>query len=249
MNTHRAATATLRTVLVTGAAQRIGRAIALAFAHANWQVAVHYRSSADPARALVEEIRALGTGAEAFSADLADLEQLRTLIPACTEALGAPCCLVNNASLFLKDELETLEADDWQAHMDANLRAPVMLAKSFAEHLPPGIPGNVVNIVDQRVMCPSPDFFSYSVSKAGLWWVTQTMAQALAPQIRVNAIGPGPVLQSIHQSGDDFAAEESATLLGHGASPEDIASAILFLVEAKAVTGQMICVDSGQHLS
>ena len=124
-----------------------------------------------------------------------------------------------------------------------------MLAKSFAEHLPPGISGNVVNMVDQRVLHPSPDFFSYSVSKAGLWWVTQTLAQSLAPQVRVNAIGPGPVLQSIHQSGDDFAAEENATLLGHGALPEDIASAILYLVEAKAVTGQMICVDSGQHLS
>ena len=249
MNTFKAPSQPCRVVLITGAAHRIGRECALAFARAGWRVGVHYRSSAESAHAVADEIRKLGGEAEALSADLAEPDQLRALIPECIMKIGAPSCLINNASLFLKDELDTVDAENWQAHMDANLRAPVMLAQSFAIYLPEGVPGNIINVVDQRVLRPSPEFFSYSVSKAGLWWVTQTMAQALAPRIRVNAVAPGPVLRSIHQSEDDFAAEESATLLGHGASPEDIASAMLYLVEARAVTGQMICVDSGQHLT
>jgi NAD(P)-dependent dehydrogenase (short-subunit alcohol dehydrogenase family) len=133
--------------------------------------------------------------------------------------------------------------------MDINLRAPVLLAQSFARHLPAGVDGNIVNIVDQRVLKPSPEFFSYAVSKAGLWWATQTMAQALAPAIRVNAVSPGPVLPSIHQTPDDFRAEAGATLLKRGATPEQIASAVHFLVDTPAITGQMICVDGGQHLA
>lgn len=236
-------------VLITGAAQRIGRAIALAFASAGWQVAVHYRSSASAAQDLVDAIAAQGGRAIMLRADLSSADQTGTLIPRCVEAIGAPACLVNNASLFLPDELTTLDAASWQTHMDSNLRAPVLLTQSFAKHLPSGESGSVVNIVDQRVLRPAPDFFSYTVSKAGLWWVTRTMAQALAPNIRVNAVSPGPVLPSIHQTPEDFTAEEQETLLKHGAAPEEIASAVLFLAEAPSVTGQMVCVDSGQHLA
>lgn len=239
----------VKTVLITGAAQRVGRAIALSLGRCGWRVAVHYRSSVDAALALVAEIGGTGGQAEAFGADLADLDQLRTLIPRCAESLGAPSCLINNASLFAKDSLQTLDPAGWQAHMDINLRAPVMLAQSFASSLPAGRSGHVINIIDQRVLKPSPDFFSYSASKAGLWWVTRTMAQALAPTIRVNAVAPGPVLQSIHQTPEDFAEEQRATLLGTGAAPEDIAAAVRFLLETPAITGQMICVDGGQHLS
>ena len=237
------------TVLITGAAQRVGRAIALSLGRRGWRVAVHYRSSADAALALVAEIGGAGGQAEAFGADLADVDQLRALIPRCAKSLGAPSCLINNASLFAKDGLRTLDPAGWQAHMDINLRAPVLLAQSLATNLPAGQSGHVINIIDQRVLKPAPDFFSYSASKAGLWWVTRTMAQALAPNIRVNAVAPGPVLRSIHQTPEEFAKEQRATLLGTGASPADVAAAVRFLLETPAITGQMICVDGGQHLS
>lgn len=239
----------MRTVLITGAAYRIGRAIARSFADRGWQVVIHYRSSPEAAETLAGEIRAAGGKAVTLIADLAEADQVRSLLPRCIERAGAPHCLVNNASLYLDDELATLDERSWQAHMDINLRAPVLLAQSFAKHLPAGVDGNVVNIVDQRVLKPSPEFFSYAVSKSGLWWATRTMAQALAPAIRVNAVSPGPVLPSIHQTPEDFRAEASATLLKRGATPEQIASAVHFLVDTPAITGQMICVDGGQHLA
>ncbi len=234
--------------LVTGAGQRIGRAIALDLARSGWSIAIHYRSSATAAKSLARELDMMGAGAALIEADLADIEAVQSLIPRCTEKLGAPSCLVNNASLFLDDSLHALDPERWQAHMNINLRAPVLLAKSFAAALPEGAAGNIVNIIDQRVLKPAPDFFSYTVSKAALWWTTRTMALALAPRIRVNAVSPGPVLASIHQTPEDFAAEAQATLLGRGASPEEIAAAVRFLLGADAVTGQMITVDSGQHL-
>lgn len=237
------------TVLVTGAAQRIGRALALQLARASWRVCVHYRSSAEEAEELVGEIRQAGGEAVALAADLADVGQVETLIPRCAEALGAPTALINNASLFLKDEITTLEADTWQRHMDTNLRAPVFLAQSLADHLPKDRRGHVVNIIDQRVLRPAPGFFSYATSKAALWWVTRTMAQGLAPHVQVNAVAPGPVLQSIHQTAAEFEAEQQSTLLQHGATPEEIVAAVEFLLRTPSITGQMICLDGGQHLS
>lgn len=236
-------------VLITGAAHRIGRAIALSFAAPGWRVALHHRNSLEAAEALARQIRERGAQALVLAADLSKPDEAQALVPRCIEGLGMPGCVVNNASLFQHDDLASLTGDSWQAHMDINLRAPILLAQSFARHLPAGAAGHIVNIIDQRVTRPSPDFFSYAASKAGLWWVTQTMAQALAPAIRVNAVAPGPVLQSIHQTAEAFEAERQATLLGHGASPEDIAAAVRFLNASPSVTGQMICVDGGQHLS
>ncbi len=238
-----------KTVLITGAAHRIGRAIALNFAGRGWQVAVHYHSSQEAAEALVADIAAQGSKAAHFAADLTDSAAARALIPRCVEALGAPVCLINNASLFQKDDLATLTDASWQSHIDINLRAPVLLAQSLARHLPAGSAGHIINIIDQCVLKPSPAFFSYAASKAGLWWVTKTMAQALAPAIRVNAVAPGPVLPSIHQTAEDFAAEQRSTLLQHGPQPEEIAAAVQFLRETPSITGEMICIDGGQHLT
>lgn len=235
--------------LVTGASQRIGRAIALALAKSGWHIGIHYRSSAYQAESLAKEIEALDRKAMLLDADLSDAEAVQQLIPRCADRLGTPSCLVNNASLFQQDTLATLDMESWESHMDTNLRAPVLLSQSFAKMLPEDRKGVIVNIVDQRVHRPSPEFFSYSASKAGLWWVTQTMAQALAPRIRVNAVSPGPVLPSIHQSDDDFEEELSATLLCRNAPPEEIAAAVLYLIDAASVTGQMLTVDSGQHLA
>ena len=241
--------ATDRIALVTGAGRRIGRAIALDLARGGWQVAVHYGTSTAEAEAVAAEIRDRGGKALAIGADLADAAATTRLIPDCRRLLGAPTCLVNNASIFLDDRIETLDVAEWDRQQAVNLRAPVLLAKGFAAELPADRGGAIINIVDQRVWRPTPQFFSYSATKAGLWAVTRTLAQALAPRIRVNAVGPGPVLRSIHQTDADFAAEASATLLGRGTSPEEVAAAVRFILDAPAMTGQMIALDGGQHLA
>jgi NAD(P)-dependent dehydrogenase (short-subunit alcohol dehydrogenase family) len=236
--------------LVTGGGKRIGRAIALELARAGFDVVIHYRSSGDAAEAVADEIRALGRKAAIVKADLAVEAQVRTLIPAAAEAIGGPLAvLVNNASVFEDDRVGSLGREIWDAHLETNLRAPIVLAEAFAAALPDGAEGLVVNIVDQRVWRPNPQFFSYSLSKAGLWWATQTLAQALAPRIRVNAIGPGPTLPSVHQAPGEFEAEAAGTLLQRHAEPQDLAAALRYLIDARAVTGQMIAVDAGQHLA
>jgi len=236
-------------VLVTGAARRIGRAIALDLAAAGWRVGVHYRGSAADAQRLVSDIREHGGAAEALAGDLADAGDLETLVSRCADALGPPTCLVNNASEFEPDSLDTLTGDGWDKHLDVNLKAPVFLARALALGLPAGASGNVINIIDQRVWRPTPEFFSYTISKAGLWTATRTLAQALAPRVRVNAISPGPVLQSVHQTEAEFGEERRSTLLERGPTPEDIASAVRFILDAPAITGQMITLDGGQHLA
>ena len=229
--------------LVTGAARRIGRALALAAADAGYDVAVHHRDSAEDAEATAAAIREKGVRAAVIAFDLAD--NPGRLIEQAQAALGPVTLLVNNASVFLDDTLESLTRELWDAHMEANLHAPVALTQAFAAQ---GGEGLVVNIVDQRVWRPNPQFFSYSLSKAGLWWATRTMAQALAPRIRVNAIGPGPTLPSIHQSAEDFEAEAANILLERRVTPDEIAAALRYLIDAPLVTGQMIAVDGGQHL-
>lgn len=237
------------TALVTGAARRIGRAIALSLAEQGWQVAVHHHRSAEEAEALVRAIRDSGSHAVALACDLSSAEEVELLIPRCAEALAAPTCLINNASEFLLDTAQTMTASTWDRHMQVNLRAPVLLARALAAGLPDGAEGNVVNIIDQRVWKLTPEFFSYTISKAGLWTATRTLAQALAPRVRVNAVGPGPVLRSVHQTEADFAAECGATLLQRGTSPAEVAAAVSFILSAPAMTGQMIALDGGQHLS
>ena len=237
------------TVLITGSARRIGRAIALELARSGWQVCVHYRRSEAEAEAVVSEIRAIGGTAVALGADLASQADVDDLIPRCRAALGAPLCLINNASEFLVDSVATATPGTWDTHLDINLKAPVFLAKSLFLNLPDGAPGNVINIIDQRVWKLTPDFFSYTISKAGLWTATRTLAQALAPRVRVNAVGPGPVLKSVHQTELDLAREAHATLLKRGPSPEEIAAAVQFILGSPSLTGQMIALDGGQHLT
>ncbi len=233
--------------LVTGGARRIGRAIVLALARRGHDVAIHHRDSADDAESLAAEVRALGRNAAVVSADLTDEAQVRALIPQAAASLGPLSLLVNNASVFEDDRMGALSRQTWDAHIETNLRAPVVLSEAFAAQAPDG--SAIVNLLDQRVLKPDPRFFSYALSRNGLWWATRTMAQALAPRIRVNGVGPGPTLASIHQSEADFEAESAAMPLGHGPDPDDIAAAVLYLVDARSVTGQMIAVDGGQHLA
>ncbi len=231
--------------LVTGGARRIGRALALTAARAGYDVVVHRHRSADEAAETVAMISALGRQAFPAVAELADAAECARLI---AEAPRPLTLLVNCASLFEDDRIETLTPEGWDAAQACNLRAPVLLSHAFAAALPAGASGQIVNVIDQRVLRPTPQFFSYAVSKAGLWAATRMMAQGLAPGIRVNAIAPGPTLPSIHQSAAAFEAEAAAVPLGHAASPEEIGQALAYLIDAPSVTGQMIAVDGGQHL-
>ncbi len=234
--------------LVTGGAVRIGSAIATRLATSGFAVAIHYNNSLAEAEASIRAISDAGGTAACFRAALHDPNEVAALIPAVREALGPLTCLVNNASLFHDDTCQSMTLDKWDAHMNVNLRTPLFLAQAFAAQLPHGATGNVVNIIDQRVLRPNPMFFSYTISKAALWCATRTLAQALAPRIRVNAIGPGPVLRSVHQTEEDFQHEWKAMPLEHGTTPEEIAEAVLFILNAPAITGQMIALDGGQHL-
>lgn len=237
------------TALVTGAGRRLGRAIALDLAERGWSVGVHYHASAAEALAVVAEIEAKGGKAAAFAADLARMGAPEPLIESCAATLGPITCLINSAACYERDDIQTLDRDSWQAHLDVNLRAPIFLAQAVARRLPKGASGNIVNLIDQKVLRLDPEFFSYTVAKSALWTATKMLAQALAPDIRVNAIAPGPVLPSLKQSEEEFARECRSTLLGHGVGPEEVTAAVRFLLETPAITGQMIALDSGQHLA
>ncbi len=234
--------------LVTGAGRRIGRALAIEAARAGYDVAIHCRASTNEAEETAADARALGRRAAVVTADLVNETDTGGLIAQAAQALGPVTLLVNSASAFEDDRVGGLSRQTWDLHLETNLRAPVVLAEAFAAALPADRTGLVVNIIDQRVWRPNPQFFSYSLSKAGLWWATQTLAQALAPRIRVNAIGPGPVLPSVHQAPGEFEAEAAGTLLQRRATPDEIAAALRYLIDATSVTGQMIAVDGGQHL-
>jgi NAD(P)-dependent dehydrogenase (short-subunit alcohol dehydrogenase family) len=223
-------------------------------------VAVHYNASAEAAREVVTEIEAAGGRAVALQANLADEAQVAALVPDATAALGPLGCLINNASAFENDSIETADRASWDRHMEPNLRAPFVLTQAFARALPGALPeaagvpasgatgGVVINLLDQRVWNPTPYFLSYTLSKAGLWALTQTLAMALAPRIRVNGIGPGPALPNARQSPEQFARQCAAMPLGRGTTPEEICAAVQFILAAKAMTGQMIALDGGQHL-
>ncbi len=244
--------------LVTGAAARLGRAMALYLAERGYDVAVHYATSQKPAQDTVTEIRSMGRNAAALQTDLLDEAQVTQLLARAAEALDGPItCLVNNASIFEYDNIRTATRQSWDRHIDSNLRAPFVLTQSMAEQgLKPEIDemgepvatGLIVNMVDMRVRKLTPEFMSYTIAKMGLWALTRTAAQALTPAIRVNAIGPGPTLKGHRQSEGHFSAQRANTVLERGANPSDITAALGYFLDAHAVTGQLLCVDGGQHL-
>lgn len=245
------------TALVTGAGKRLGRAMALYLAQRGHDVAVHYASSAEAAETLVAEIRAMGRRAMAFQADLLDEAQVQALVPAVTAALGPLTVLVNNASVFEYDRIDTATRQSWDRHIESNLRAPYVLIQAFARQCPPATTdeagellaqGLVINMIDQRILKLTPEFSTYTIAKMGLWALTQTAAQGLAPHVRVNGIGPGPTLRGGRQTEDHFARQRAATVLGRGANPRDITAALGFFLDSPGVTGQFIAVDGGQHL-
>lgn len=237
-----------KNVLVTGAAKRLGRAIALDLARHGWNVAIHYRGSEREARVTADDARAAGARTALIQADLAREDEAAAVIPQAAKELGTLTALVNSASLFENDQWYSADRASWDAHMNVNLRAPLVLSQGFAKQLPREGHGVIVNLLDQRLFRPAPDFLSYGVSRAGLHWLTTTLAQALAPRIRVNAVAPGPTLRAARQSAAHFERERKATLLGRGSDPQDICDAVRYLLEARAVTGQTIVVDGGQHL-
>jgi NAD(P)-dependent dehydrogenase (short-subunit alcohol dehydrogenase family) len=244
--------------LVTGAGKRLGREMALYLARRGYDVAVHYAASRKEAEEVVKEITAMGRRACALRADLLIESQVEKLVPMAVQGLGGPLTvLVNNASIFEYDTLRTASRKSWDRHLESNLRAPFVLTQAFAAQAPaagldamgePVATGLVINMIDQRVHKLTPEFMTYTIAKMGLWALTRTAAQALAPQIRVNAIGPGPTLQGARQSDSHFTRQRAATVLGRGANPADITAALGFFLESPAVTGQMIAVDGGQHL-
>jgi NAD(P)-dependent dehydrogenase (short-subunit alcohol dehydrogenase family) len=245
--------------LVTGGARRLGRAMALYAAQRGYDVAVHFDRSEADAASVVAEITAMGRHAVAVQADLLEEAQTETLIARATAALGGPLTLlVNNASIFEYDTIQTGTRTSWDRAMESNLRAPFVLTQGFAAQAPhavadaggePVAQALVINMIDQRIHKLTPEFSSYTIAKMGLWALTRTAAQGLAPHIRVNAIGPGPTLQGARQSARHFADQRAATVLQRGGDADDICAALGYFMDAKAVTGQILCVDGGQHLT
>ena len=247
----------MNAALVTGGARRLGRAMVLALARAGRDVAIHYNGSEAEAEQTAAEARSLGVRAAIFAADLLDLDAAEGLVPRVAAQMGPLSVLVNNASIFEHDTIATATRDSWDRHFGSNLRAPFILSQAFAAQAPkadrtapePVAQALIVNMIDQRVLNPTPEHITYSLAKAGLWDLTRMLAQALGPDIRVNAIGPGTTLQGAHQTAQRFAARRAGTVLQRGADPEDVAATLIYLLGAKSVTGQLICVDGGQHLA
>lgn len=233
--------------------------MALYLAKRGHDVAIHYASSAADADATVAEIEAMGRRAVALQADLLDEDETASLIPRATEALGGPLTvLVNNASIFEYDSIRSATRSSWDRHIGSNLRAPFLLTQAFAAQALPATldengealaPSLIVNMLDQRIRKLTPEFMTYTLAKMGLWALTQTAAQGLAPQIRVNGIGPGTTMIGTRQTQDHFSSQRANSPLQRGANPSDITAALGFFLDAPAVTGQVLCVDGGQHLS
>jgi len=236
-----------KTVLITGGAARVGAALARGLAEDGWTVIIHYFRSAEEADSLAAEIKEAGGQAITVQGNLSVTQECDTLIERAAEAAGsAITALINNASTFENDSADDFSRATFDFHMDANLRAPLILSQHFADQAEDG--GAIINLIDQRALKPNPKFFTYTLSKASLHWATTTMAQAFAPKVRVNAIGPGPTLKNSGQTEEEFEKEASETLLGHGSPPETLLQAARYLLEARSVTGQFLAVDSGQHL-
>ncbi|MEI5677423.1 MULTISPECIES: SDR family oxidoreductase [unclassified Mesorhizobium] len=238
-----------RTALVTGGARRIGRAIVEDLAAHGFAVAIHCNRSRSEAEELAATVAANGGEAAIVTADLTDMRAVDGLISQAGKAVGPISLLVNNASLFVDDAVTDFEWATWDRHFAVHVKTPVLLTRRFAEALPAGSEGLVVNMIDQRVWKPTPRYFSYALSKSALRTATQTMAQALAPRIRVNAIGPGPTLANPKQQPEDFAAQVDGVILKRGPDLLEFGATIRYLWEARSVTGQMIALDGGQHLA
>lgn len=232
-----------KAVLITGAGARVGAYLARGLAEDGWHVCIHVNNSTEKAQALADEIAQKGGSASVVKANLSVPQDVNTLIERCGRPLSV---LINNASTFQPDTAQDFTADTWDYHRAINLDAPLRLSADFAAQAAQG--GCIVNMIDHRVLKPNPQFFTYSLAKAGLYWATKTLAQSFAPSVRVNGIGPGPTLENTEQADGEFAAEAKATLLGEGSPPETILHGVRYLLSAKAVTGQMIAVDGGQHL-
>lgn len=245
--------------LVTGAGKRLGKAMALALAENGWDVAVHYDRSQAEAEAVADEIKAMGRSAVALRADLLDDTATMALLPRAAEALGGKLTLlVNNASIFEYDTIKTATLTSWDRAIGSNLKAPFLLTQAFAaQELEPArdekgeamATGLIVNMIDQRVLRPTPAFMTYSLAKHGLWALTRTAAQGLAPAIRVNGIGPGPTIQGVRQSDAHFAAQRAGVPLQRGADARDVVAALRFFIASPSVSGQLICTDGAQHLA
>jgi NAD(P)-dependent dehydrogenase (short-subunit alcohol dehydrogenase family) len=237
-----------RVALVTGAANRLGAAMARALAADGWAVVIHHRGGREDALALADEITAAGGQAALVKADLAVRRQRGAIVPKAAALFGPLTLLVNNASSFEPDSVADLDEALWDRHLAIHLEAPAFLARDFAAQLPARVQGNIVNIIDERVLHLTPNYFSYTLSKAALWTMTQTMAQSLAPRVRVNAIGPGPTLKEKGQSQAAFDRSQANAPLGYAADAGDVCAALLYLLAARSVTGTMIPVDGGKHL-
>tara|TARA_R110002126_G_scaffold30259_4_gene98933 strand:+ start:52854 stop:53636 length:783 start_codon:yes stop_codon:yes gene_type:complete len=248
----------MKTALVTGAGARLGRAMALYLGARGYDVAVHYNTSSKGADDVVAALEAMGQRGAAVQADLLNEDETQSLFSRAVAALGAPItCLVNNASIFDDDRVTTATSESWDRHIGSNLRAPFILTQAMArqglapltdENGEPKARGLIVNMLDQRVRNLTPEFMTYTIAKMGLWAMTQTTAQALAPAIRVNAIGPGPTLQGTHQTAEIFAKQRKRAILERGANPDDITAALGYFIDASSVTGQLLCTDGGEHL-
>jgi NAD(P)-dependent dehydrogenase (short-subunit alcohol dehydrogenase family) len=238
-----------QTALVTGGARRIGAAIVRDLASHGFAVAIHCGQSLAEANALADELRAGGSRASVVQADLADAAAVARIVPEAAAALGPVTLLVNNASVFLKDRFGALNSTLWQRQFDINLRAPVFLAEAFAAQLPENAEGNIVNLIDQRVLKLTPQMPSYTLTKAALWAATQTLAQQLAPRIRVNGIGPGPTFPNAYAKDPSMAKEVAGTPLRRPVDPADIGRAVRFIVDTPSMTGQLLLLDSGQHIT
>ena len=232
-----------KAVLITGAGARVGAHLARGLAADGWHICIHYNRSAEKADALAQDIAASGGSASTVKANLSVPQDVNTLIERCGRDLDA---LINNASTFKPDTAQDFTTATWDYHRAVNLDAPLRLASDFARQADKD--AAIINMIDQRVLKPNPQFFTYSLAKAGLYWATKTIAQSFAPNIRVNGVGPGPTLENTEQDEGEFDAESQATLLGEGSPPDTILQAVRYLLAAKAVTGQMIAVDGGQHL-
>jgi len=238
-----------KTALVTGSARRLGAGIAQTLAECGFSVAVHANQSRDEAQKLVSKLTDTGHRAKAFEADLGIHEQACGLIDCVNAAMGPIDLLVNNASVFRNDSVSQIDMENFDEHFAIHVKAPLLLSEAFARQLPEDGNGLIVNMIDQRVWALTPNFFTYTLSKSTLWTATQTMAQALAPRIRVNAIGPGPTMKNSRQNDADFQSQVDRLILRRGPEIAEIGQTIRYLYETPSLTGQMIALDGGQHLA